>query len=317
MRFAILGAGALGTILGAHLARAGHQVCMLARGARAQAIERDGLIVKGLSELRERCEVITDPTRLRETDCFAVATKAIDTVPSLMPYAHVKVQTAFSMQNGVMKDELLAQAFSSDVVLGSMADFSGELLGSGEVLFTRNVGLHIGELPGGSSERASVLARTIDNAGVRCAAVDNIRTREWSKFVAWAGMVPLAAMTRLLTWRYLMDDNGARIAVKLVREVAQVAKAMDVPLMDLSPLPALTITNSSDEAAIEAVKNVGRRFQADAPEHRMSVLQDIERGTRIEIEETLGFALDRARSFGLSVPTLEFCVGLLRVGRTH
>ncbi len=316
MRFAILGAGALGTILGAHLARAGHQVCMLARGARAQAIERDGLIVKGLSELRERCEVITDPTRLRETDCFAVATKAIDTVPSLMPYAHVKVQTAFSMQNGVMKDELLAQAFSSDVVLGSMADFSGELLGSGEVLFTRNVGLDIGELPGGSSERASGLARTIDNAGVRCAAVDNIRTREWSKFVAWAGMVPLAAMTRLLTWRYLMDDNGARIAVKLVREVAQVAKAMEVPLMDLSPLPALTITNSSDEAATEAVKNVGRRFQADAPEHRMSVLQDIERGTRIEIEETLGFALDRARSFGLSVPTLELCVSLLRVGRT-
>src|SRR5687767_8633117 len=98
MRFAILGAGALGTILGAHLARAGHQVCMLARGARAQAIERDGLIVRGLIDLRERCEVITDPARLREIDCFAVATKAIDTAASLQPYAHVKVQTAFSMQ---------------------------------------------------------------------------------------------------------------------------------------------------------------------------------------------------------------------------
>lgn len=315
MRFAILGAGALGTILGAHLARAGHQVCMLARGARAQAIERDGLIVKGLSELRERCEVITDPAKLRETDCFAVATKAIDTAPSLRPYAHVKVQTAFSMQNGVMKDELLAQAFSSDVVLGSMADFSGELLASGEVLFTRNVGLHIGELPSGSSERADVLARTIDNAGVRCAAVVDIRTREWSKFVAWAGMVPLAALTRLLTWRFLLDPDGARIAVKLVREVAQVAKAMNIPLMDLSPLPALTISNVSDESAIAAVQEVGRRFHDDAPEHRMSTLQDIERGTRVEIEETLGFALDRARSFGLAVPTLELCLGLLRVGK--
>ena len=316
MRFAILGAGALGTILGAHLARAGHQVCMLARGSRAQAIERDGLIVKGLNDLRERCEVITDPTTLRETDCFVVATKAIDTVPSLMPYRHVKVQSAFSMQNGVMKDELLAQAFSSDAVLGSMADFSGELFASGEVLFTRNVGLHIGELPGGSSERASALARTIDDAGVRCAAVDDIRTREWSKFVAWSGMVPLAAMTRLLTWRYLMDENGARISVKLIREVAQVAKAMDVPLMDLSPLPALTISKSSDEVAIEAVLDVGRRFKNDAPEHRMSVLQDVERGTRLEIEETLGFALDKARAFGLAVPTLELCLALLRVGRS-
>ena len=46
MRFAILGAGALGTILGAHLVRAGHEVTMLARGARAKSLEREGLVVK-------------------------------------------------------------------------------------------------------------------------------------------------------------------------------------------------------------------------------------------------------------------------------
>jgi 2-dehydropantoate 2-reductase len=315
MHFAILGAGALGTILGAHLVRAGHEVTMLARGARAETLERDGLVVKGLVEMRERCEVITEPSKLRDADCFAVGTKAIDTRASLQPYAHVRVQTTFSMQNGVMKDELLAEVFPQASVIGSMADFSGELLASGEVLFTRNVGLDLGELSGAMSERVMELARIIDTAGVRCNAVADIKTREWSKFVAWSGMVPLAALTRLNTWRYLMDASGARIAVKLVRETAQLAKALGVPLMDLSPLPASTIVSASDADAIAAVQDVGRRFQANAPEHRMSTLQDIERGTRIEIEETLGFALRRGRELGLSMPTLELSFEFLKVGR--
>lgn len=315
MRFAILGAGALGTILGAHLVRAGHEVTMLARGERAKTLERDGLVVKGLIELQERCEVVTDSSQLREADCFAVGTKAIDTLASLRPYAHVKVRTAFSMQNGVMKDELLAQVFPQANVIGSMADFSGELLPSGEVLFTRNVGLDLGELTGAMSERVSELARTIDAAGVRCTAVADIKTREWSKFVAWSGMVPLAALTRLNTWRYLMDESGARIAVKLVRETAQLAKALGVPLMDLSPLPASTIVSASDADAIAAVQDVGRRFQANAPDHKMSTLQDIERGTRIEIEETLGFALRRGKELGLSMPTLALSFEFLKVGR--
>jgi 2-dehydropantoate 2-reductase len=316
MRFAILGAGALGTILGAHLVRAGHDVVMLARGARAKVLERDGLIVHGLAELRERCTVITDPAKLRETDCFAVATKAIDTLPSLEPYRHVKVGTAFSMQNGVVKDELLAEVFPRETVLGSMADFSGELLASGEVLFTRNVGLDLGETEGGSSERVKMLARTIDSAGVRCNAVGDIKTREWSKFVAWAGLVPLAALTRLNTWRYLLDENGAWIAVKLVREVAQLAAALKVPLMDLSPLPAQTLVQSSDRDAIAAVQEIGRRFQTNAPEHRMSTLQDIDRGTALEIEETLGFAVRRGRELSLQMPTLDLAYGFLKVGRS-
>jgi 2-dehydropantoate 2-reductase len=315
MRFAILGAGALGTILGAHLVRAAHEVAIIARGARAKTLERDGLIVHGLIELRERCAVITDASRLRETDCLAVATKAIDTLPSIKPLSHLNVQSVFSMQNGVVKDELLAQEFSKERVVGAMADFSGELLASGEVLFTRNVGLDLGELSGEMSARVKTLAKTIDEAGVTCSAVPDIKTREWSKFVAWAGLVPLAALTRLNTWRYLSDENGARIAVKLVREVAQLAAALKIELMDLSPLPAKLIAESSDEQAIRAVQEIGHRFQANAPEHRMSTLQDIDRGTPLEIDETLGFALRQSRELRLSVPTLELCYGLIKTGR--
>ena len=76
MHFTIVGAGALGTILGAHLIHAGHPVRMLARGARAAAIAHDGLRVRGLVDLSVPCEVVTaaDPARDDSVLVFAVKT---------------------------------------------------------------------------------------------------------------------------------------------------------------------------------------------------------------------------------------------------
>src|SRR3954462_8969178 len=176
MRYAILGAGALGSILGAHLARAGHDVTMLARGERARVLQRQGLVLNGLSEIKARCAVLDDPRRLHETDTLIIATKAIDTARSLEPLANLKLETAFSVQNGVLKNELLARVFGFSRVLGAMADFSGELLASGEVKFTRNVALHLGEEKGGTSPRVEALVNAIDSAGVRCQAATDIRT---------------------------------------------------------------------------------------------------------------------------------------------
>ena len=68
-----------------------------------------------------------------------MATKAIGTAESLKPLADAKIGYAFSVQNGVLKNELLEAAFGADHVLGALANMSGELLPSGEVLFTRNV----------------------------------------------------------------------------------------------------------------------------------------------------------------------------------
>ena len=168
MKFAILGAGALGTILGAHLSRAGHEVSMIVRGERARTLQRQGLVLNGLSDIKARPTVIDDPQKLRETGTLIIATKAIDTAAALETLRHVRLDNAFSVQNGVLKNELLARVFGFSRVLGAMADFSGELLANGEVKFTRNVCLHIGEEKGGTSTRAEDLAVTIDTAA--CAA---------------------------------------------------------------------------------------------------------------------------------------------------
>jgi 2-dehydropantoate 2-reductase len=313
MRFAILGAGALGTILGAHLSRAGHEVAMIARGDRARVLQRQGLVLNGLSDIKARTPVIDDPKKLRETGTLIIATKAIDSAQALDSLNHLKLDNAFSVQNGVLKNELLARVFGFSRVLGAMADFSGELLGNGEVKFTRNVCLHLGEEKGGVSPRAQELAAAIDAAGVRCVAASNIRTREWSKYAGWIAQFPLAVLTRQITWKFLMDERSALVIVRIVREAANLAAAMNIELMDMPPLPVPSIVHASDAQAVEIIRGIGQKFLDTSPEHRMSAQQDVLRGSRLEYEETLGYALTKARELGVPMPTLDTCYRILAV----
>ena len=313
MRFTILGAGALGTILGAHLSRAGHEVVMIARGERARVLQRLGLVLNGLSDIKARPQVADDPSKLLETGTLIVATKAIDTAQALDSLKHLRLESAFSVQNGVLKNELLATVFGYSRVIGAMADFSGELLANGEVKFTRNVCLHLGEEKGGMSPRVEALAAAIDQAGVRCAAASNIRTREWSKFAGWIAQFPLAVLTRQITWKFLMDERSAQVIVRIVREAAQLAAALKIELLDMPPLPVPSIVHGSDAQAIEIVRGIGQKFLDNSPEHRMSAQQDVLRGSRLETEETLGYALQKARELDVPMPTLDTCYRILTV----
>jgi 2-dehydropantoate 2-reductase len=312
MKFAILGAGALGTILGAHLVRAGHEVSMLARGERAKVLRRDGLRLNGLIDIAVPCTVIDNPAQLKETGTFIVATKAIDSRASLAVYQHVRADLALSVQNGVMKNDLLGEVWGESRVLGAMADFSGELLADGTTKFTRNVCLHIGELPGGTSERAGALAKIIDDAGVRCAEAPDVRTREWSKFAGWIAQFPLAVLTRQITWKFLTDERAIGVIVRIIRESAALAAAMKIELKVIPPqFPVPTIAAASDAEAVAIIRKIGETFKEKSPEHRMSAQQDVLRGSRLEFEETLGYALARGREFGVPMPTLDTCYRLV------
>jgi 2-dehydropantoate 2-reductase len=313
MRFSILGAGALGTILGAHLSRAGHEVVMIARGERARVLQRLGLVLNGLSDIKARPQVVDDPSKLLETGTLIVATKAIDTAKALDSLKHLRLDNAFSVQNGVLKNELLATVFGYSRVIGAMADFSGELLANGEVKFTRNVCLHLGEEKGGMSTRVEALTAAIDEAGVRSAAASNIRTREWSKYAGWIAQFPLAVLTRQITWKFLMDERSAMVIVRIVREAAQLAAALKIELVDMPPLPVPSIVHGSDAQAIAIVRDIGQKFLDNSPEHRMSAQQDVLRGSRLETEETLGYALQKARELDVPMPTLDTCYRILTV----
>lgn len=304
-QFAIVGSGALGSIIAAHLSAAGHDVVVLARGERAMNISEQGLRIKGLARISVPVSVITDPSELREAEVLVVATKTPRTQAALERLAHVEVGVAFSVQNGVLKDELLAQVFGAAHVLGALADTSGELLPSGEVLFTRNVNLPLGELTGGAG-RATGIARMIDAAGVRSCAVTDIVAREWSKFAAWVPLMSLAVVTRLPTWCYLSDRDCALVLVRVTREVARLAEALGVTLREEGILfPLHIVLKAHEDEAVEAVRATGERLRSEAPDHRMSSLQDLDAGRPLEIEETLGHAVRTASKLNLALPLLE------------
>lgn len=304
--FAILGAGAIGSIVGAHLARAGHSVTMLVRERRAAQLRSDGLKIKGLAEFAMKVDVLTDAAQLRGADVLIVAMKTPGTAEALESLRKADIGVAFSIQNGMWKNDALARVFGAERVLGCLANTSGELLASGEVLFTRNVNVYVGELPSGSSDRAERIARTIDAAGVRSTAVPDVLSREWTKFVAWAGLMLMSITTRAVTWRYLSDPDCALVLVRLVREVAGIAKAAGVPLtMEDALLPLQGILADSEDAAVQAVLKSGRHFQVNSPDHRLSSLQDLQAGRPLEIQETLGYAVRRAQELQQPVPLLD------------
>jgi 2-dehydropantoate 2-reductase len=302
---AVLGAGAIGSIIGAHLARAGHSVAMLARGRRAEYILREGIVITGLAEFSTPVPVVSDPAELRGTEVLIVATKTPGTADALARLRHVDVGLAFSIQNGPLKDELLSAAFGADRVLGSLADTSGEMLADGRVLFTRNVNILLGELSGSLSSRARDVAATIDSAGVRATAVQDILSLEWSKFVTWVGMFAVSVITRSVTWRYLVDPDAALVLARITREMGRLAHSLGIELTDQANLPAASLCRVTEQAAVEILVKAGRVFESHAPEHRMSSLQDVDAGRPLEVHETLGYALQKAAERGVAMPLLD------------
>jgi 2-dehydropantoate 2-reductase len=309
--FAVLGAGAMGSIVGAHLARAGHTVAMLARGARAIQLEEHGITIRGLAEFSTLVRTVRDPALLHSADTLIVATKTPGTMPALAALRHANFGVTLSIQNGPLKNEILSQVFGAAHVLGAVADTSGELLSDGTVLFTRNVNILVGELGGGESARAQRLAQALDAAGVRAAATPAILTLEWSKFCCWVGLMALAVTTRAVTWKYLSDPDSALLLVRLVREMGRLAQGLGIGLSDRAILPTASLCALNEQEAVTIILRTGAQYRLNAPEHRMSALQDVQAGRPLEVNETLGYALEKAHGLGLELPLLECFRGLI------
>jgi 2-dehydropantoate 2-reductase len=310
--FVILGAGAVGSIFGGHLARAGHSVVMLVREGRAQQIRADGLRLTGLQDVSVRVPAITDASQLARAGVLIVAMKTLGTAAALAPLQHMQFDAVLSLQNGAFKNDRLVDAFGRDRVLGALTDSSGELRPDGSVLFTRNVMTVIGELDGGISARAATIAASIDRAGVRTTAVADIVTREWSKFCGWAGYMTMAVATRAVSWKFVTDPDGALLIARVVREVGALARARGIELSDESILPIASMCRGSEDEAAAAVVHKNKDMQATAPLHRISSLQDYEAGRELELEETIAIALREGRDRGIPMPALDALYHLCR-----
>ena len=317
MNFVIIGAGALGSIYAGYLARGGHQVSLIARGERAAALARHGISITGPDTFTAQCDIVTQPSTLRQADVLIVAVKTYDTLAALEPLNELKVESAFSVQNGVLKNEQLSDVFGKQATLGAVGMLGGEVLPAsdglpGVVRYNMPGTTIIGERSGGESPRVSAIVDAFEQSGLNAQASASITSVEWSKFVGWSAVSVLAILSRLPTWRFLVDPDTALIAARIMRETAAVALRHGVTLPD-SGFTAGNLVSGSEQEAIAAVLERGEKMKANAPTFRQSILQDADRDRRLEVNETLDYTLKLATEYGVPAPTLDLCCRVLRV----
>jgi len=317
MNFVVVGAGALGSIYAAYFARAGHQVSLIARGERAAALARHGIGIVGAETFTARCNIVTQPETVREADAVIVAIKTYDTAQALSSLRGLKVKSALSVQNGVLKNQQLGDVFGAQTILGAISMLGGDVLPAegdrpGAVRYSMAGPTVIGEPAGGDSSRVKGLVDTFERSGLKARASDDITSVEWSKFVGWSGFSTLAVMTRLPTWRFMLDADTALIAARVMRETAAVAIRHGVKLQD-SGFTSAAFLNASEEEATKAVQADGEKRRTNSPGFRQSILQDADRNRRLEVHETLDYTLALAKELGVAVPTLDLCCRVLRV----
>jgi 2-dehydropantoate 2-reductase len=313
MKIIILGAGALGSLFGAHLARAGEDVTLLAREARAKAIQAHGITVNGLANFTVPVHVIARPREVQHADALLVTVKTYDMESALESVAHLRVRSALSVQNGLVKDEQLARRFGWTQTLGAAAHISAELLPTGTVRFTANEWLSIGELPDGISARVEALVSALSRAGIQAESAPQVRSVEWTKYVVNISWMALAALSRMETYRIFKHPDLAWIAAKLTREVAQLPAKLGIPLLDKGAFSAGTLSEVPFEAAVANFEQVGAQMEArGATAHKVSILQDLERGRRLEFEEMFGYAVRKGAELGVPLPTVELCYRLIK-----
>ncbi|HSF29029.1 MAG TPA: 2-dehydropantoate 2-reductase [Candidatus Tectomicrobia bacterium] len=313
MKIVILGAGALGSLFGALLARAGEDVTLIAREARAKAIQEHGVTVTGLAELAVPVHVTARPQALQQADVLLVTVKTYDMEAALEGVAHLHVGSVLSVQNGLVKNEQLARCFGWERTLGAAAHVSAELLPTGTARFTANEWLSIGELPEGTSARVEALVSALARAGIRAEAAEKISSVEWTKYVVNISWMALSALSRMETYRIFTHPDLAWMAAKLTREVAQIPAKLGIPLLDKGAFSAKTLSDASFESAVATFLQVGERMEAQgAKTHKVSILQDLERGRQLEFDAMFGYAVRKGAELGVSLPTVEVCYRLIK-----
>ena len=311
MKIVILGAGALGTVLGAHLVRAGEDVTLIARGQRAAYLQAHGATLTGLVDFTVPITVVTDPQQVHEADILIVTVKTYDMESALKSIKHMQVESVLSLQNGVLKNEQLAQTFGWDKVLGAMTHFSAEVLPMGTVRFRTNHGCYLGELPEGTSTRVQTLGDIFDRVGIVAQVTPHIQSFEWSKYVAWVCLMAPAVLTHLESYKILQDPQMAPVTAAILHEMAQLATCRGIPLHDIALFPTKTLSQLAFDDTVTHIRQIGDRWASLLPTAKVSTLHDLEQGKHLEVEEILGYAVRQGVALDIPMPTMEVCYNLI------
>lgn len=303
----VAGAGALGSVFGGLLARAGRSVTLLGRAEHLDAIRRDGLRVEGLfgSHVVRGLEVASEPAALRGPFASVLLTvKSWDTAamaravaPHLRDDGHL-----VCLQNGLGNLERAADAVGARRVLGARVIFGAELPGPGRVRVTVSAAPVLVGCPASADDdrrrAAAAWAEAFAAAGIPSGATDDLERELWGKVFYNAALNPLGALLGV-PYGYLADDPDARaIMDRAIDEAFAVARAASVGL------------RWTDAGAYRA--HFYDTLVPATATHRSSMLQDLERGRPTEIDAINGYVAARGAALGIDVATNTMLTHLIR-----
>ena len=303
MKIAVVGAGALGLFYGAMLQRAGNDVRFLLRRD-YQAISNNGLRVtspEGDFHLQP-VQCALDPAELGPVDLVLVGLKTfanhrlIELVAPLMQ-GNTCVLT---LQNGLGNEELLAEAFGSERVLGGIAFLCSNRGEPGTVHHMGQGRIRLGEFAGGLSGRASSLAQIFNEAQVPCEAVADLHRARWEKLVWNIPFNGLCALTGKNVTELLQHTPSRKEIIAIMGEVIAVGNAQGLS----KPI----------EAAAFIDKMISATETMDG--YQPSMMIDRLEGHPLELEAIYGEPLARAAECGVQMVRVGMLHALLELGES-
>jgi len=301
MRIAVIGAGALGLYYGALLQRAGNDVRFLLRRD-FEAIARRGLSVtspNGDFHL-ERVEGFRRAEEIGPVELVLIGLKtfANDRMVELVRPLLAEQTALLTLQNGLGNEELLAEAFGPQRVLGGIAFLCANRGEPGTVHHLGVGMIRLGEFAGGLSERAERTAELFRAAGVSCEAVVDLARARWEKLVWNIPFNGLCALTGLPTGRLLAHPAVRREVAAMMAEVVAAANAQGLS----APIDRERFT----ARMLELTDGMG--------DYRPSMMIDRQEGRPLELEAIYGIPAQRAAAAGVSMPRVNLLHALLAAG---
>ena len=237
MRIVVIGTGGVGGYFGARLTEAGENVTFVARGAHLEAIKSRGLTVySALGDMHLRDVQCTENTRdIGHADIVMIAVKlwatdeAIQTAKPLLG----KNTGIISFQNGILAEESLIAAYSSQHAMGGVANIAALIEEPGVIRHNGNMAsLAFGELNNTQSERAQSLLIACSRANIKAEIPDDINRAIWEKYIRLVTMSAMTTLCRMPIGPIRDEIHTRNLLSQILAEIIDVGKAKGLKFSD-------------------------------------------------------------------------------------
>ena len=310
----VVGAGAIGGITAAKMEAGVRRVSVL--DANKEHVERmrdPGLLIDELGEERHvRLDAHADPSDLEDPFDFVLITlKASHLESALGPLMERGLAKTFiSLGNGLVQNRIAAIVGDENLVVGTV-EWGATNLGAGHLAQTTRAPFVIGEPEGSTRDRTRLLAEVLETvADVRI--TENISGQVWSKLLVNSAFSGLGAVSGLLYSEVVADPAGREAALAVWREGYDVGVAQGITMDEVLGVPAdsLVVRGPEDRQRADEALELAMGY---AGATKASMLQDLERGTKTEVDVINGGVVQRGREYGVETPLNARVVELMHM----